>query len=300
MALIETLEPLQPGWRDYWALTKPRVVAMLMVTAVVGMVLAPPSLQGHWQLPAALFGLWAGMASAAVINQWVDQRIDAVMARTQGRPLVQGRLSSQAALGWAGLLAAASMVSLLVWVNALTAWLTALGMVGYAGIYTRYLKRATPQNIVIGGLSGALPPLLGWTAMTGSLSPEPWLLVLIIFVWTPPHFWALAIHRRDEYASAGIPMLPVTHGVALTRALVWHYTVLLVLVSLLPYLIGMSGAVYLAGALLAGGGFLREAWRLRRTLDNGQAMKTFGASIVYLLALFGALLLDRVWMHFVA
>lgn len=282
-------------WREYWALTKPRVVAMLMVTAMVGMVLAPHELLTPWQYLAALVGLWAGMASAAVINQWVDQQIDAVMTRTQQRPLVQGHMQGPAALLWAGFLAALSMVVLVLWVNPLTAWLTALGMVGYAGIYTRYLKRATPQNIVIGGLSGALPPLLGWTAVTGEMSPHAWLLVLIIFVWTPPHFWALAIHRRDEYAKAGIPMLPVTHGVELTKTLVWYYTVLLGLVTLLPYLVGMSGIIYLIGACAFAFLFAREAWILRNRDKPGQAMKTFGFSLVYLLGLFAALLIDHVW-----
>jgi protoheme IX farnesyltransferase len=284
---------ISPSWRDFWELTKPRVVAMLMVTALVGMVLAPHEWLGAWQYTAAIIGLWAGMASAAVINQWVDQHYDAVMARTQDRPLVQGRVTAAMALGWAGFLAAVSMLLLTVWVNPLTAWLTALGMVGYAGIYTRYLKRATPQNIVIGGLSGALPPLLGWAAVTGQMSAEAWLLVLLIFVWTPPHFWALAIHRRDEYAEAGIPMLPVTHGVELTKTLVWYYTILLLVVSVLPYLIGMMGPVYLVMALVFGLGFMREAWRLRYQAREGQAMKTFGFSIVYLLGVFGALLLDR-------
>ncbi len=283
-------------WREYWALTKPRVVAMLMVTAVVGMVLAPHELLTPWQYLAALIGLWAGMASAAVINQWVDQQIDAVMTRTQQRPLVQGHMQGPAALLWAGFLATLSMVVLTLWVNPLTAWLTALGMVGYAGIYTRYLKRATPQNIVIGGLSGALPPLLGWTAVTGEMSPHAWLLVLIIFVWTPPHFWALAIHRRDEYAKAGIPMLPVTHGVELTKALVWYYTVLLGLVTLLPYLVGMSGIIYLTGACIFAFLFAREAWILKNRDKPGQAMKTFGFSLVYLLGLFAALLVDHIWI----
>lgn len=289
---ISTAE-LNPSWRDFWELTKPRVVAMLMVTALVGMVLAPHEWLGVWQYTAAIIGLWAGMASAAVINQWVDQHYDAVMARTQGRPLVQGKVTAAMALGWAGFLAALSMLLLTVWVNPLTAWLTALGMVGYAGIYTRYLKRATPQNIVIGGLSGALPPLLGWAAVTGQMSAEAWLLVLLIFVWTPPHFWALAIHRRDEYAEAGIPMLPVTHGIALTKTLVWYYTILLLVVSVLPYLIGMMGPVYLVAALVFGLGFMREAWRLRYHEREGQAMKTFGFSIVYLLGVFAALLVDR-------
>lgn len=283
----------RPSWRDFWALTKPRVVAMLMVTAVVGMVLAPHEWLSVWQYIAAIVGLWAGMASAAVINQFADQQYDAVMARTQSRPLVKGRVSAAMALTWAGFLAAASMVLLTVWVNPLTAWLTALGMVGYAGIYTRYLKHASPQNIVIGGLSGALPPLLGWAAVTGQMSAEAWLLVLLIFVWTPPHFWALAIHRRDEYANAGIPMLPVTHGIELTKSLVWYYTILLLLVSLLPYFIGMMGPLYLMMAVVFGLGFMREAWRLRYHDKEGQAMRTFGFSIVYLLGVFGGLLLDR-------
>ena len=283
----------RPSLRDFWALTKPRVVAMLMVTAVVGMVLAPHEWLSVWQYTAAIVGLWAGMASAAVINQFADQQYDAVMARTQSRPLVKGRVSAAMALTWAGFLAAASMVLLTVWVNPLTAWLTALGMVGYAGIYTRYLKHASPQNIVIGGLSGALPPLLGWAAVTGQMSAEAWLLVLLIFVWTPPHFWALAIHRRDEYANAGIPMLPVTHGIELTKSLVWYYTILLLLVSLLPYFIGMMGPLYLMMAVVFGLGFMREAWRLRYHDKEGQAMRTFGFSIVYLLGVFGGLLLDR-------
>jgi len=298
---MTTLPVMQnaPLWREYWALTKPRVVAMLMVTAVVGMVLAPHEPLAPWQYLAAITGLWAGMASAAVINQWVDQQIDAVMARTQQRPLVQGHVQGHAALLWAFFLATLSMVVLTLWANPLTALLTALGMVGYAGIYTRYLKRATPQNIVIGGLSGALPPLLGWVAVTGEMSPHAWLLVLIIFVWTPPHFWALAIHRRDEYAKAGIPMLPVTHGVELTKALVWYYTVLLGLVTLLPYLVGMSGIIYLVGACVFALLFAREAWILKNRDLPGQAMKTFGFSLVYLLGLFSALLVDRictVWM----
>ncbi len=294
MTTLAQIKPT-PLWREYWALTKPKVVAMLMVTALVGMFLAPHELLPLSHYLAAVVGLWAGMASAASINQWVDQRIDAIMARTQGRPLVQGSLSGAAALSFAAVLAAISMITLTLWVNPLTAWLTAIGMVGYAGIYTRYLKRATPQNIVIGGLSGALPPLLGWAAVTGEMSAHAWLLVLIIFVWTPPHFWALAIHRRDEYAKAGIPMLPVTHGVKLTKDLVWYYTVLLALVTLMPFLIGMSGVIYLAGASVFALLFMKEAWILRSTDREGQAMRTFGFSLVYLLGLFMALLLDRAW-----
>lgn len=292
MATVMMAQAAAP-WRAYWALTKPRVVAMLMVTAGVGMILAPHALMSPGRYLLVLAGLWAGMASAAVINQWVDQRIDAVMARTQGRPLVAGTVSGPAALLWAGFLAALSMLVLTLWANPLTAWLTALGMVGYAGIYTRYLKRATPQNIVIGGLSGALPPLLGWAAVTGEMSAQAWLLVLIIFVWTPPHFWALAIHRRDEYARAGIPMLPVTHGVRLTADCVWYYTILLAIVAVMPWLIGMSGELYLVVSSLLSLLFMQQAWRLRQGDDPAQAMRTFGFSIVYLLGLFAALLADH-------
>lgn len=286
-------------WRDYWALTKPRVVALLMVTAVAGMVLGSNEWLGWAHYIWAFIGLWAGMASAAVVNQWVDQRIDAIMQRTQQRPLVQGQLSSMQAVLWAAALGISSMLILVTQVNVLTAWLTALGMVGYAGIYTRYLKRATPQNIVIGGISGALPPLLGWTAVSNDLAAHAWLLVLIIFVWTPPHFWALAIHRREEYAQAGIPMLPVTHGVEVTKDQIFYYTVLLLLVSLLPYLTGMSGGLYLLCALWCGLGFMHSAWRLKGSQTHQGAMKTFGYSIVYLFVVFAALLLDKLLMPFV-
>ncbi len=283
------------GWRDYWALTKPGVVALLMVTAVAGMFLAT---EPAGMVPLSIFipafiGMSLAMMSSAAINQIMDQKIDAIMARTEKRPIVTGRLDTRRAVAFAVLLAAASMALLYWLVNPLTAFLTLFGFIGYAFIYTLYLKRATPQNIVIGGLAGAIPPLLGWTAVTGEAHPYAWLLVLIIFVWTPPHFWALAIHRRDEYAKAGIPMLPVTHGIPFTRQSVLYYTILLVVTSLLPYLTGMSGLIYLATAIVLGGIFLLHAFRLRFSDDPSLPMKTFGYSITYLFVLFAALLVDH-------
>ncbi len=283
------------SWRDYWALTKPGVVALLMVTAVAGMFLAT---EPAGMVPLSIFipafiGMALAMMSSAAINQIMDQKIDAIMARTEKRPIVTGRLDTRRAVAFAVLLAAASMALLYFLVNPLTAFLTFFGFIGYAFIYTLYLKRATPQNIVIGGLAGAIPPLLGWTAVTGEAHPYAWLLVLIIFVWTPPHFWALAIHRRDEYAKAGIPMLPVTHGIPFTRQSVLYYTVLLVITSLLPYLTGMSGLIYLTTAVLLGAVFLLHALRLRFSDDPSLPMKTFGYSITYLFVLFAALLTDH-------
>lgn len=283
------------SWRDYWALTKPGVVALLMVTAVAGMFLATEP-AGMVPLPIllpAVLGMALAMMSSAAINQIMDQKIDAVMTRTEQRPIVTGRLDTRRAVMFAIMLAILSMVVLYWLVNPLTAFLTLFGFIGYAFIYTLYLKRATPQNIVIGGLAGAIPPLLGWTAVTGEAHPYAWLLVLIIFVWTPPHFWALAIHRRDEYARAGIPMLPVTHGIPFTRQSVLYYTILLLVTSLLPYLTGMSGLIYLAVALLLGLIFLHHALRLRFSDDPRLPMKTFGYSITYLFVLFAALLLDH-------
>jgi heme o synthase len=288
-----TTEPTR--WRDYWALTKPGVVALLMVTAVAGMFLAtdPPGMVPLATLVPAFIGMSLAMMSSAAINQIMDQKIDAIMARTENRPIVTGRLDTRRAVAFAVLLAALSMALLYWLVNPLTAFLTLFGFIGYAFIYTLYLKRATPQNIVIGGLAGAIPPLLGWTAVTGEAHPYAWLLVLIIFVWTPPHFWALAIHRRDEYAKAGIPMLPVTHGVPFTRQSVLYYTILLVVTSLLPYLTGMSGLIYLVAALALGAVFLLHAVRLRFSDDARLPMKTFGYSITYLFVLFAALLVDH-------
>ena len=283
------------SWRDYLALTKPGVVLLLMVTAVAGMFLAtePAGMVPVSILVPAVAGMSLAMMASAAINQIMDQKIDAMMARTHNRPIVTGRINTGAAVAFAVALAALSMVLLYVWVNPLTAFLTLFGFVGYAFIYTLYLKRATPQNIVIGGLAGAIPPLLGWTAVTNHVHPYAWLLVLIIFVWTPPHFWALAIHRRDEYAKAGIPMLPVTHGIPFARQSVLYYTILLLGCSLLPYLTGMSGLIYLVTAVALGVVFLIHALGLRFSDDPKLPMKTFGYSITYLFVLFGALLIDH-------
>jgi protoheme IX farnesyltransferase len=223
----------------------------------------------------------------------VDQRIDAVMARTHNRPLPNGRISSARALAFAASLAIIGFVMLYEWVNPLTAWLTLAGLVGYSFIYTMYLKRATPQNITIGGLAGAIPPLLGWTAVTNEIHPHALLLVLIIFAWTPPHFWALAIHRRDDYAKADIPMLPVTHGIEFTKTQILLYTVLLFVISLMPYLVGMSSWVYLISACVLNGIFFAYAWKLKFNADDKTAMQTFWFSIIHLMVLFIALLVDH-------
>lgn len=281
------------NWRDFLELTKPRVVALMILTSIIGMLLATPSVPG-WQV--LLFGnlgiaLLAG--AAAVINHVVDQKIDTVMARTRKRPVATGRISPGDAIAFAALLACVGMVILIWQVNHLTAWLTLASLVGYAGVYTLYLKRATPQNITIGGLAGAMPPLLGWTAVTGQVDGHALLLVLIIFAWTPPHFWALAIHRKEEYAKAGIPMLPVTHGNKYTELHILLYTLMLLAVSLLPFVTGMSGITYLAGALILGLRFLHYAIRLLRGDDRRVAMATFRYSITYLMALFVVLLVDH-------
>ena len=285
--------------REYWSLTKPRVVALIIFTAAIGMFLAVPGLPPLKESVLGFLGIWLAAASAATINQLLDARIDAEMTRTSWRPIVVGQVTPRQALLFALALAGLSMLILLVWVNVLTAVLTFASMIGYAVIYTVYLKHATSQNIVIGGLAGAAPPLLGWSAVTGMQNPWDWahalLLVLIIFVWTPPHFWALAIFRRADYAKALVPMLPVTHGVEYTRWQILFYTVLLVLVTMLPRIIGMSGDLYLGGAAVLGAAFLYYAWRLMDPPDERYAMKVFGFSIVYLMALFAFLLLDH-WL----
>ncbi|MGY1426289.1 heme o synthase [Lysobacter sp. A289] len=281
--------------REYWDLTKPRVVALIIFTAAIGMFLAVPGLPPLQESVLGFLGIWLAAASAATINQLLDARIDAKMVRTSWRPIVVGQVTPRQALLFALALAGLSMLILLVWVNVLTAALTFASMIGYAVIYTVYLKHATPQNIVIGGLAGAAPPALGWTAVTGQLDPHALLLVLIIFIWTPPHFWALAIFRRDDYRKAMVPMLPVTHGVQYTRWQILFYTVLLVLVTVLPWATGMSGLFYLGGALVLGVAFLYYAWRLMNPPDETYAMNVFGFSIVYLMALFGFLLVDH-WL----
>ena len=272
-------------------LTKPRVVALMLFTVVVGMLLAtregPP-----WQvLVFGSLGIAFVAGAAAAINHLVDRRIDALMARTRGRPLPRGAVRAAQVGAFAATLGLAGMWLLLAFTNRLCAVLTLASLVGYAVVYSVFLKRATPQNIVIGGAAGAAPPLLGWVAVTGQLDPGALLLFLIILVWTPPHFWALAIHRRDDYARADVPMLPVTHGVAFTSGRILLYAVALFGVTLVPFLIGMSGALYLAGALLLGGRFVWLTWRLRR--DERLAMPTFRYSIVYLFGLFAVLLADH-------
>ncbi|MBB3226189.1 protoheme IX farnesyltransferase [Luteibacter sp. Sphag1AF] len=287
-------------FKEYMELTKPRVVALLVFCAVIGMFLAVDS-NGVRVLPtwhAALFGtigIWMASASAAAFNHLIDQRIDKVMARTAHRPLATGNLTSRQVFVFAMSLGILAMLVLVFLVNMLTAVLTFFSLIGYAVIYTAYLKRATPQNIVIGGLAGAAPPVLGWVAVTNSLHPYALQLLLIIFVWTPPHFWALAIFRRDDYARAQVPMLPVTHGVVYTRWHILFYTVLLFLVTLLPYFTGMSGLIYLFGAVVLGVGFLYYAIRLFNPPDELFAMKAFNYSIVYLMVLFAFLLADH-WL----
>jgi len=280
-------------WRDYLELCKPKVVALIVFTAIVGMLLAVPGLP---PLDAVIFGtLGIGLASgsAAAINHVVDQKIDAIMGRTHNRPIPQGAMKSRDALIFALAIGAISMVILIMWVNVLTAALTFFSLIGYAVIYTMYLKRATPQNIVIGGAAGAAPPLLGWTAVTGSVDPGALLLFLIIFTWTPPHFWALAIHRADDYKKVGMPMLPVTHGKDYTRLQILLYTVLLFVVTLLPFSYGMSGWLYLVGAVALNLMFMVYAVRLYRDDNEKLPMKTFGFSIVYLMILFALLLVDH-------
>jgi len=290
---------LPQALRQYWSLTKPRVVALIVFTAAIGMFLAVPGLPPLRESVLGFLGIWLAASSAAAINQLLDARIDAKMTRTSWRPIVMGQITPRRALAFALALAALSMLILVLWVNPLTAALTFASLIGYAVIYTVFLKRATPQNIVIGGIAGAAPPLLGWAAVTGMQNEWDWahalLLVLIIFVWTPPHFWALAIFRRADYARAMVPMLPVTHGVEYTRLQILLYTILLVLVTLLPRLTGLSGDFYLLGALVLGGGFLWHAWKLMDPPDELYAMKVFNYSIVYLMALFAFLLVDH-WL----
>ncbi len=285
--------------RQYWALTKPRVVALIVFTALVGMFLAVPGLPPWREAIFGLLGIWLAAASAAAINHLIDQRIDKVMVRTADRPLATGALQPSQVLAFAVFLGVLSMTILIVLVNLVTAALTFASLIGYAIVYTGFLKRATPQNIVIGGIAGAAPPLLGWAAVTGMNNPWDWahalLLVLIIFVWTPPHFWALAIFRRDDYARALVPMLPVTHGVEYTRWQILLYTVLLVVVTVLPWVVGMSGLFYLGGALVLGAVFLWYAWKLQDPPDEFFAMRVFNYSVVYLMALFAFLLVDH-WL----
>ena len=280
-------------WRDYLELCKPRVVALMMMTTVIGMCLATPGAVPWTALVFGNLGIALCAASAAAINHVVDQRIDAVMARTRNRPIAQGRVSQRGAIAFAAAIGILGQAVLALLVNPLTAWLTLASLIGYALIYTVYLKRATPQNIVIGGLAGAAPPLLGWTSVTGEIHGYGLLLVLIIFAWTPPHFWALAIARKEEYAKVDIPMLPVTHGVRHTALHIFLYTAILFAVTLLPFATGMSGPLYLLGAVVLGLGFLYWAVAVMRGRDPRAPMDTFRYSIVYLMALFLIMLVDH-------
>jgi protoheme IX farnesyltransferase len=278
---------------QYLELTKPRVVALIVFTAIIGMFLAVPGMVPLQPLLAGTIGIWLAAASAAAINHLIDQRIDRLMARTSHRPLATGALTPRQVLVFAVILGVLSMAILIALVNRLTAALTFASLIGYAIVYTAWLKRATPQNIVIGGAAGAAPPLLGWAAVTDQVHPYALLLFLIIFVWTPPHFWALAIFRRDDYSRAQVPMLPVTHGVEYTRWHVLFYTVLLCVVTVLPYLTGMSGLFYLGGALVLGAGFLYYAAVLMNPPNEQFAMRVFNYSIIYLMALFAFMLVDH-------
>ena len=283
-------------WRDFLELTKPKVSLLIVFTAVVGMVLASP---GMVPLPALLFGtlgIALASGSAAAFNHVLDRRIDEQMARTRRRPLPTGHLQMRHAVVFATLLGVASMLILWLLVNPLTAALTFCSLIGYAMVYTMWLKRATPQNIVIGGAAGAAPPVLGWAAVTNSVDPQALLLFLIIFTWTPPHFWALAIARRDDYAKVGIPMLPVTHGIPYTRLQIVLYTILLVLTTLLPYLTGMSGFIYLGSAVALNARFLYYVLALQRGLRPELPIRTFRFSITYLMLLFAALILDHYFL----
>ena len=293
--MSESTAPLTPLWQDYLELTKPRVVALMIITALIGMCMAVPGWVPWQPLVLGNLGIALCAGAAAAINHIVDERIDQQMARTRTRPVATGRITQRDAILFAAALALLGVWVLVVWVNVLTAVLTVASLIGYAFIYTMFLKRATPQNIVIGGLAGAAPPLLGWTAVTGEIHGHALLLVLIIFAWTPPHFWALAIHRREEYASVGIPMLPVTHGVGFTALHILLYTIIMFLITLMPFATHMSGPIYLAGAVVLGVIFLYWSIEIMRGKNANAPMKTFQYSITYLLALFIIMLVDH-WL----
>jgi protoheme IX farnesyltransferase len=291
--MVDAIATERPTWRDYKELTKPNVVLLMILTSAIGMFMAVPGMVPLNALILGNLGIALCAGAAAAVNHLVDQRIDQRMARTYKRPVAQGRLGARQAALFALVIGGLGMAILMIWVNALTAWLTLASLVGYAFVYTMFLKRATPQNIVIGGLAGAAPPLLGWTAVTGEIHGHALLLVLIIFAWTPPHFWALAIHRREEYALVDIPMLPVTHGVAFTKLHILLYTIIMFLITLLPYATRLSGPLYLLGAVVLGGGFLYWAVELMRDRNPNAPMETFKYSIIYLMALFVVMLVDH-------
>ncbi|MEO8739986.1 MAG: heme o synthase [Casimicrobiaceae bacterium] len=293
---MTTLVLTENRLRQFFALTKPRVVSLIVFTAVIGMFMAVPGLPPLSALVFGTLGIALVAGAAAAINCLVEQKIDAVMARTRARPLPRGELSSLQTLVFASIIGTAGLLILYLKVNALTMWLTLATFVGYAVIYTVLLKPATPQNIVIGGASGAMPPVLGWAAVANDVAPEALLLFLIIFVWTPPHFWSLALYRAQEYARAGLPMLPVTHGGKYTRLQIVLYTLALFAVTLLPFASRMSGWIYLASAVALGAIFIGYAVALYRNYSDALARRTFRFSIVYLAALFSALLLDHYWL----
>jgi protoheme IX farnesyltransferase len=291
------LNTIAVSWRDYLELCKPNVVALMLLTSLIGMLLATDQTVPTTVLIFGNLGIALCAGSAAAVNHIVDRHVDDKMARTLNRPLAQGRLKTENAVIFALITGMLGMAILLVFTNVLTAWLTLASLVGYAFVYTMFLKRATPQNIVIGGLAGAAPPLLGWTAVTGEVHHNALLLVLIIFAWTPPHFWALAVHRKDEYAKAKIPMLPVTHGEYYTKINILLYTLLLIVVTTMPYLTGMFGWLYLVSSLLLGLGFLYWAIVMLRSKSGNSGMKTFQYSIVYLMVLFAVMLVDHYFIE---
>jgi protoheme IX farnesyltransferase len=290
---LATPRPVATRWSRFYALTKPRVVQLIAFCALIGMLLAVPGLPDPVRVVAALAGIWLVASAAAVFNCLVEQHIDAKMARTAWRATAKGELSRSQTLLFAALLCATGAALLLLWVNPLTLWLTLATFVGYAVVYTVVLKPLTPQNIVIGGASGAMPPVLGWAAMRGDVGPEALTLFLIVFLWTPPHFWALALYRAEDYRRAGLPMLPVTHGAEFTRLQVLLYTLVLFAASLLPFTVGLSGWPYLAAAVVLGAVFVAYAFGLWRDYSDALARRTFRWSIVYLTLLFSALLVDH-------
>lgn len=297
VAMPATRQPSK--FHQYHVLTKPRVVQLIVFCAVIGMLLAVPGVPTAAEALTALaacIGIWLVAGSAAAFNCLIEQGIDARMKRTAWRPTARGELSRTQTLVFSGTLCAAGMLILGLWVNLLTMWLTLATFVGYAIVYTVVLKPLTPQNIVIGGASGAMPPVLGWAAMRGSVDPEALMLCLIIFLWTPPHFWALALYRVEDYARAGLPMLPVTHGNEFTRLHVFLYTIILLAGSLLPFIYGMSGWIYLVSALVLGLMFMAYAFRLWRRYSDELARKTFRFSIIHLMLMFAALLVDHYWV----
>jgi heme o synthase len=294
---VTTLTATPNRLAQYWALTKPRVTQLAVFCAVIGMFLATPDLPDWRILVAATVGIWLLAGAAFAVNCLVEREIDSRMARTARRPMARGEITVRQTLVFSGVIGGAGMWVLFNFVNPLTMWLTFATFVGYAVIYTMILKPATPQNIVIGGLSGAMPPALGWAAIANDVPMQAWILVLIIFVWTPPHFWALALYRRDDYAKSGLPMLPVTHGLQFTQFHILLYTIALVATTMLPYAVEMSGLIYLGSAAVLGAIFLRYAWRIYRNYSDLLARKTFAYSIIYLSLLFAALLLDHYFRY---